>query len=73
MYGSHSIPVSVEFQHKHASFYLTRHWKSDHLNQILFNQEKYIFKKKTFCIIRHYFVSENTFLLIFWPVVIFYK
>ena len=25
MYGSHSIPVSVEFQHRHTSFYLVRY------------------------------------------------
>ena len=26
MYESHSIPVSVELQHKHTSFYLMKHW-----------------------------------------------
>ena len=41
VYGSHSIPVTVEFQYRQTWFYLMRYWLSEDLNQILFNEEKY--------------------------------
>ncbi len=41
MYGNNSIPVSVEFQHRQTSLCLMKYWLGDHLNQILFNKEKY--------------------------------
>ncbi len=50
MYGSHSIPVSVKFQHSHTSFCLMKYWLGVHLNQILFNEEKY----KKHCHGHHY-------------------
>ena len=50
MYDSHSIPVSVEFQHKYTSFYLMWFWLGDHLDRILLNEEMY----KKHCCGHHY-------------------
>ena len=49
MHDSHSTPVSVEFQHKHTSFYLMKCWLGDHLNHILFNGEKFKWSSLSSC------------------------